>query len=281
MAHEIDSITSFGEMLKYLRQRARMTQRELGTAVGYSYSHIARLERSQRLPDASVVRVHFVEALGLQPEVAARLIELADAVHRPMQLQTSQGRVIPMRLTSLVGRKGEWAKLRVCWEVAALGRPQCVVISGEAGVGKTRLAEALIDWVEQQGIPTAAARCYAIDGAPAYSPVSAWLRTDSLRKSINTLDPLWCTEVARILPELLTEQPNLIRPNLLSEGWQRQRFLEALVRAVLHGVPIVLFLMGATDLAVVFAVMSAITWIKHRANISRLLAGTESRIGSK
>jgi glycerol-3-phosphate acyltransferase PlsY len=46
-------------------------------------------------------------------------------------------------------------------------------------------------------------------------------------------------------------------------------------------VPVALFIMGQTDLALVFAVMSAIVWLKHRANIGRLLAGTESRIGSK
>lgn len=46
-------------------------------------------------------------------------------------------------------------------------------------------------------------------------------------------------------------------------------------------VPVVLFFMGKTDLAIVFAIMSAIVWLKHRANISRLLAGTETRIGSK
>ena len=45
--------------------------------------------------------------------------------------------------------------------------------------------------------------------------------------------------------------------------------------------PIALLVMGRTDLAVVFAIMTAIVWIKHRANIQRLLAGTESRIGSK
>ncbi|HQF30468.1 MAG TPA: glycerol-3-phosphate acyltransferase, partial [Hyphomicrobiales bacterium] len=33
--------------------------------------------------------------------------------------------------------------------------------------------------------------------------------------------------------------------------------------------------------AVLFAVLTAFLWWKHRENISRLLAGTESRIGSK
>ena len=45
--------------------------------------------------------------------------------------------------------------------------------------------------------------------------------------------------------------------------------------------PVFLYFTGHADLAIVFAVMSAIIWIKHHANISRLLAGSETRIGSK
>jgi glycerol-3-phosphate acyltransferase PlsY len=59
----------------------------------------------------------------------------------------------------------------------------------------------------------------------------------------------------------------------------RYSSLAALIATL--AVPVVLVIMGATDLAVIFSVMSAVTWIKHRANISRLVAGTEPRIGSK
>jgi len=34
-------------------------------------------------------------------------------------------------------------------------------------------------------------------------------------------------------------------------------------------------------MAEVFAVLTALLWVKHKANINRLLNGTESRIGSK
>jgi acyl phosphate:glycerol-3-phosphate acyltransferase len=43
--------------------------------------------------------------------------------------------------------------------------------------------------------------------------------------------------------------------------------------------PVVLMAMGQTGAALVFGAMAIILWAKHRANISRLLAGTESRIG--
>ena len=59
----------------------------------------------------------------------------------------------------------------------------------------------------------------------------------------------------------------------------RYSSLAALIAAVV--VPLTLLFMGYQDFAVVFAVMSVIVFIKHRANISRLMAGTESRIGSK
>ena len=40
--------TSIGGLLRYLPRRARLTQRELGLAVGYIESHISRLDQDQR-----------------------------------------------------------------------------------------------------------------------------------------------------------------------------------------------------------------------------------------
>nr|WP_210300291.1 glycerol-3-phosphate 1-O-acyltransferase PlsY [Mycoplana azooxidifex] len=46
-------------------------------------------------------------------------------------------------------------------------------------------------------------------------------------------------------------------------------------------IPVVLWFSGNEKVALLLAVMSAISWWKHRANIVRLINGTESRIGSK
>ena len=45
--------------------------------------------------------------------------------------------------------------------------------------------------------------------------------------------------------------------------------------------PIVLFILGRSDAALMFGLMAILLWVKHRANISRLAAGTESRIGMR
>ncbi|MDQ0320324.1 glycerol-3-phosphate acyltransferase PlsY [Pararhizobium capsulatum DSM 1112] len=59
----------------------------------------------------------------------------------------------------------------------------------------------------------------------------------------------------------------------------RYSSLSALVATL--AIPIVLFAMDDGKPAVLFTLMTVITWLKHRANIQRLLAGTESRIGDK
>ncbi len=59
----------------------------------------------------------------------------------------------------------------------------------------------------------------------------------------------------------------------------RYSSLAALTAAV--AVPIALWFYASPQVAGLFAVMSVLVFIKHRANISRLLAGTEGRIGAK
>lgn len=125
------------------------------------------------------------------------------------------------------------------WRAAAAGRSHMVLLTGEAGIGKTRLAEELLAWCARQGHRTATARCYSLEGISAYRPVISWLRAQPLPP----LDDLWLTEIARLLPEVLAARPDLRQPGPLAEAWQRQRFLEALSRALLaDGQPILLLL---------------------------------------
>lgn len=70
---------SFGGLLKYLRRRARLTQRELAQRVGYTEAHLCRLERDERQPDVSTVAALFVPALELEdsPTQVEQLLKLA------------------------------------------------------------------------------------------------------------------------------------------------------------------------------------------------------------
>ena len=135
---------------------------------------------------------------------------------------------------ALVGRQREWQTLLTAWRAAAGGRPGWVTLIGDAGIGKTRLAEELLTWADRQGVTVAAARCYEAEGALAYAPVVAWLRSPALHARLSALEPVWAVEVARLLPELLAERPGLARPKPAGEVAQRQRLFEALARGTLE-----------------------------------------------
>lgn len=84
MSIALEHFTTFGDLLKYLRRRAGLTQRELSIAVNYSDTQISRLEQNERMPDLATLTARFLPALHIddQPEVAERLLELAATMRR-------------------------------------------------------------------------------------------------------------------------------------------------------------------------------------------------------
>jgi tetratricopeptide (TPR) repeat protein/transcriptional regulator with XRE-family HTH domain len=150
-----EEFPTFGHALKYLRRRARLTQRELGLEVGYSEAQICRLEQNRRLPDPITLTALFLPALGLDRDraLAARFLELATRARgegarqptpspaprpaaepaEPRELDT-----IPAPPRDAVARPGVLAELR-----ERLAGERAVVVLGLPGMGKTTLAAAL------------------------------------------------------------------------------------------------------------------------------------------
>ena len=137
---------TFGDFLKYLRRRARLTQKALSIATGYSESYISRLEKNQRPPDTAAVSALFVPALDLaaDPETAALLLELAQKTRDTQPptavtpLATPANRPthnLPYTLTSFIGRSREITAL-----TTHLSETRLITLTGPGGVGKTRLA---------------------------------------------------------------------------------------------------------------------------------------------
>jgi DNA-binding SARP family transcriptional activator/predicted ATPase len=169
------------------------------------------------------------EELGVEPSPATR-----EAYQRLEQLGPASP-IVPPLVTDvplpLVGRQHEWTQVQAAWRRAARGEAHLLLIAGEAGIGKSRLAEELLAWAGQQGLAAARTRAYAAEGRLSYAPVADWLRSAALRPALSTLDTVWLGEVARLLPELLSERPDLPHPAPLTEHWQRQRFYQGLARA--------------------------------------------------
>ncbi|CAG0929960.1 Transcriptional regulatory protein MoaR1 [Thermoflexales bacterium] len=171
--------------------------------------------------------------LGVEPGSATR-----ETYERLLDLDATA--IVPLEASfPLVGREREWSQLQAAWRITCQGYPQLVILMGETGTGKTRLADELFRRLNRQGISTAVAHCYAAEGTLAYAPVTAWLRA----RPVSKLEVVWLSEVARLLPEILTQHPELPAPGPLNEAWQRQRLHEALARALLgNGEPLLLWI---------------------------------------
>src|SRR5579859_642718 len=141
-----EQFATFGQILRFLRQRAGLTQRELSIAVGYSESQMSRLEQNQRAPDEAALAARFVSALQVEaePEWAARLLELGAASRaegRPEEPAPAAEAPLapnnlPVQLTNFIGREAELAEVRQLLR----GGARLVTLTGPGGTGKTRLA---------------------------------------------------------------------------------------------------------------------------------------------
>ena len=134
-----------------------------------------------------------------------------------------------------VGRAAEQARLAAVWGAAASGHAQLVLITGEAGVGKTRLVDELR---AHAGAVTVEARAYPAEGPLAYGIAAAWLRSQPVAERLVRLERPQLTELARLLPELAA---HVTPPELLPEAELRHRLFGAIARAVLAaGTPLLL-----------------------------------------
>src|SRR6266487_1600402 len=76
----------------------------------------------------------------------------------------------------LVGRSAEQSALFEAYS-SINGGGRIIILEGEAGIGKTRLAEEFLDSVQERGAVVLATRCYEGETHLAYGPVIALLRS--------------------------------------------------------------------------------------------------------
>lgn len=200
------------------------------------YLQLMRLQALQGDRAAALRTYHtcvtvLVRELGVEPVPETQL-----AYARLLKLTTGVVDQAPTRRHTaprLIGRQAEWVQLQRLWRRASEQGTHFVCLWGEAGIGKTHLAEELLSWADQQGFTVARTRAYAGEGQLAYAPVLEWLRAEAVQSVRQRLAVVWLREVARLVPEILSEQPTVPAPDPMSEPWQRQRFWEALARALL------------------------------------------------
>ena len=140
----------------------------------------------------------------------------------------------PVAESPFVGRDLELSQLHEAWNTAREGGAHLLLVTGEPGIGKSRLAMELGRHVRAEGHGVASARAYEAAGRPPWGPVVDLLRSDALRSHIDTLDTVWRVELARLLPELL-DAAQASGPRQSGDLARRHRLFDAVNRAITVG----------------------------------------------
>lgn len=202
--------------------------------------HMANGDQARALSAYHRCAAQLRQELGVDPSPAT--LTLHQRLLQPEQANIGAGEVLPSPAhldPQLVGRQEEWTNLLDIWHQAAAGNPCMTLLSGEAGIGTTRLAEELATWVWREGGEVAVARCHAASHGLPYAVVADWLRGPAIQPRLAALNPQRLAEIARLVPEA-SGQP--LAPTTPGPLWQRQRFFEALAAPLLApGRPLLLW----------------------------------------
>jgi DNA-binding SARP family transcriptional activator len=227
----------------------------------YMAATAAAGERAMALRAYADLRQRLAEELGTDPAPQTRELHLA-ILREESRVPGSASRAavsggphltakgvhgqLPPDGPVLVGRDSELAELRAAWQRAADREPSLVLIVGEAGIGKTTLAEVLMADAIGHGATVLKARCYETERSlflqpfvEAVTPVIGRLTGATLRELLGAYAP-----VAAALVPAAADALGPAPPDRSSAQIARRRAFEA-VTALLRGLadrnPVLLF----------------------------------------
>ncbi|MFQ5407304.1 MAG: AAA family ATPase, partial [Anaerolineales bacterium] len=216
--------------LDSLHEPAHRSLMQLYAASGQRTAALRQYRTCVRILDDELGVPPLEETTALYERI---LEQRTTAAERP---QTTAGRRRPVvsRQPSqlpVVGRETEFAALLGVYS-AARQDGQLVVIEGEAGIGKTRLAKALVDHARQAGAAVVSARCFEGETGFAYGPLVTALRAliNTLRATDGAaqLPPPLRSEASRLLPELADGPDAIPAPAPLDSPGAQSRFYESI-----------------------------------------------------
>jgi DNA-binding SARP family transcriptional activator/tetratricopeptide (TPR) repeat protein len=203
-------------------------------------AHHAAGQTAEALRVYERLRAALAEELGVDPSAQTRGLHVALLREHGVTEDRGNGvQVAPpatprstaaRRDRRLVGREAELTWLRQRWDAAAGGQTTSVLILGEAGIGKTRLAQELAALTEDTGARVLSGRCYEAERSlflgPVVELVSTLVHQTAPERLRATIEP-WGGTLARLLPELDTVLGPFER-ELTSPDVERRRTFQAL-----------------------------------------------------
>src|SRR6266480_5606333 len=213
--------------------------------------HFAAGDRTAALDAYDTCRARL--STGMQTEPTPETVALASRMRavappRRKEAPTRALALSPAMLLDgpLLGRTTELGLLIKAYHTAQRGRTQVVLLEGEMGIGKTRLATEFLAWAEMEGADVLQGQAFETGGQLPYRPLIEALRPRIERENApdDLLSDTWLAELARLLPELCDRYPDLPAPTG-DKSVARNRLFEAVARlgqALAARAPLVLFI---------------------------------------
>ncbi len=151
----------------------------------------------------------------------------------------------PNLVGTLRGREHQWETLHTAWEAVVRGEAHVILIEGEAGAGKTRLAEEFLRWVRAEGGTVLRGEGYDSAAGIPYGPLAEALAGALEAPGLAGTDPQWLTEVTRLLPDLRNAFSSLPDPPPPAGAADRWRLFEGVAQvgfALAAERPLVMFI---------------------------------------
>lgn len=211
-------------------------------------AHYLSGDRGMALARFASYRERLTQEVGAEPGLAlvelARRIE-ADVGAAPRTAEPEATVQVPSFQARLVGREPQWRALTEVWRAVTGGAGRVALLEGEAGLGKTRLAEEFLRWVRAEGATVLRGRGYEPAAAVPYGPVVEALRAVLDAPGVAGTDPQWLAEGSRLMPELHQRFPGLPAPTAPADLSGRARLFEGVAQMLLAAAaerPVILFI---------------------------------------
>jgi DNA-binding SARP family transcriptional activator len=219
----------------------------------YMSASAAAGEPARALTAYAALRERLGEELGAEPAPQTQEVHLAILREQQGVLPGQPpGEPAPARPPDpaaagavLADREPELAALRQAWGKAAAGEPSLIMIVGEAGIGKTTLAEALIGEASADGATVLRSRCYETERSLFLQPIVEAVTPAVARMQAAALAQV-LGEQAQAAAALLPGVAALVGPPARGRGpaeMERRRAFEAvtaLLRGLAAGNPVLL-----------------------------------------
>ncbi|HEX6554237.1 MAG TPA: AAA family ATPase [Ktedonobacteraceae bacterium] len=203
--------------------------------------HLASGDTTAALQVYATCRARLAEELQVKP--SAETVALAEHIRatatrrgshpaRPA-IAKAENQPPSELVAPLVGRAPAFGQLTGRYQQARQGKPQAVLLVGEAGIGKTRLAREFVAWARAQGAEVLSGQAFEMGGRLPYQPLIEAVRPRLEEENApeDLLDNLWLAELSRILPELRVRYSDLPAPTQ-DELAAKVRLFEAVARLV-------------------------------------------------